>query len=72
MAEDFDIREWARRHSVTLPAENADVRDELASLFRRRLTPEWIATYAEQPQSRQGRTSRRSADGAERSAQGSA
>jgi hypothetical protein len=72
VGEPFDIREWARQRNVSLPADNADVRDEVVSLFRRGLTPERIAAYVEQLQSRQGRTSRRSADDAERTYSGSA
>jgi hypothetical protein len=72
VGEPFDIRDWASQRNVSLPADDADVRDELVRLFRRGLTPKRVAAYAESLRLRQGRTSRRSADDAERTYSGSA
>jgi hypothetical protein len=58
MPSDFDVREWAHQHNVTLPVNDPDVRAQLTTLFRRDLTPARIATYVGSRQSRPDRTSR--------------
>jgi hypothetical protein len=58
----FDIRAWMRRHNVTLPIKDPAVRKEISTLFRRDLTPEWIAAYAESHRRNQDQTVHGNAD----------
>jgi hypothetical protein len=38
LAGRFDIREWMRKHNVTLPVNDPAVRREISALLRRDLT----------------------------------
>jgi hypothetical protein len=62
----FDIRAWMRRHDVTLPVDDPDVRSEIAKLLRGDLTPERLAAYAERLQPNQDRTAPRNGDDGQR------
>jgi hypothetical protein len=57
LAGRFDIREWMRKHNVTLPANDPAVRKEISALLRRDLN-ERLAVYAERFRQNQGRTLR--------------
>ena len=57
LAGRFDIREWMRKHNVTLPANDPAARKEISALLRRDLN-ERLAVYAERFRQNQGRTLR--------------
>jgi hypothetical protein len=48
----FDIREWMRKHNLSLPVNDPAVRKEISALLRRDLN-ERLAAYAERSRQNQ-------------------
>jgi hypothetical protein len=60
----FDIREWMRKHNVTLPVNDHAVRKEISALLRRDIS-ERLAAYAERSRQNQGQSVRQNPDAPE-------
>jgi hypothetical protein len=68
---EFDIRDWMRRHNVTLPVNDPAVRKEISALLRRDLN-ERLGAYAEQSRQNRDQSARRNQDAPERTESASA
>jgi hypothetical protein len=68
---EFDIRDWMRRHNVTLPVNDPAVRKEISALLRRDLN-ERLGAYAEQSRQNRDQSVRRNQDAPERTESASA